>query len=108
MTNGEGKPSFFARYIDDPPPIKKEQEPSPAQKLLDFLQRWNKSTIATRDIRIYGPGSIRDRKTAVDAAEVLVRTGWLVPLKPYRYGRKWQIIERPRIVAPKVASLQQP
>jgi hypothetical protein len=86
------------------PPTEKAQAPSSAQKLLDWLKRWNKPTVSWRDIRIYGPGSIRDKKSAVDAAEVLVRNGWLAPLKPHRYDmHKWQIVQRPPIVAPEVA-----
>ena len=75
-----------------------------AQRLLDFLQRWPKPTISPRDIRVYGPNSLRDKKSAVDAAETLVRNGWLVPIKTRRHSeRAWQII-RKLIVSPNVAA----
>jgi hypothetical protein len=78
------------------PPIEKAQEPSPAQKLLDWLQRWSKPTISIRDVHIYGPGSIRNRKSTIEAAEVLAKNGWLVPDKAHRYDmRKWQIVRKP-------------
>jgi hypothetical protein len=88
-------------------PAPSKEEPSPAQKLLDWLQRWNKNTISTRDIRRRGPGSIRDRKTAVAAAETLVQNGWLKRLEPHQYNmHKWEIVRRPPIVAPRVSESQ--
>ena len=49
-----------------PPPTRKAQEPSPAQKLLDWLQHWSKPTVSARDICIYGPNAIRDRQRAIE------------------------------------------
>jgi hypothetical protein len=89
---------LFERLAErrSPPPTKKAREPSPAQKLLDWLQRWTKPTISIRDVHIYGPGSVRDRKSAVNAAEVLVKNGWLIPMKPHRYDmHKWQVVRKP-------------
>jgi len=102
-TNDDNKPSFFARYIDSPPPIKKAssptkkaQESSPAQKLLDWLQHWTKPTVSARDICIYGPRPIRKREKAGKAAEILVKNGWLIPVQTHRYDMKaWQIVRRP-------------
>ena len=57
-------------------PAKKE----PAQLLLDWLmQRWPKNTVSRRDISTHGPRPIRNRQSAIDAAETLERYGWLVP-----------------------------
>jgi len=76
----------------------------PAQKLLDWLQRWEKDTVSARDIRTYGPKSIRDKKSAIHSAEVLVHHGWLIPKKMRRYNaRVWQIARKP-IVRPPVAA----
>jgi hypothetical protein len=86
-----------------PPPTKEAQKPAPAQKLLDWLQRWTKPTVCTRDILIYGPNSLRDPKSAIDSAEILVRNGWLVPVEPHRYDmHKWQIVRKP-IIPPTIA-----
>ena len=83
-------------------PLRKE--PTSAQKLLNWLQRWEKNTVALRDICIYGPKSIRDKKSAVIAAEVLVEFGWLTPQKTRAYNhRVWQIVRKP-IVGPSVAA----
>jgi len=83
-----------------PEPAKKE----PAQRLLDWLmQHWPKDTISRRDISNHGPGSIRNKQSAIDAAETLERHGWLVPAPTHRYDRRvWQIVRR-NVVRPTVA-----
>jgi hypothetical protein len=87
------------------PPTKEVQEISPAQKLLDWLQRWPKPTVSWRDIHNQGPTAIRDQKIAIAAAEVLTQNGWLAPLKGWRYDmHKWQVIKKPPIIAPKVST----
>ena len=77
----------------------------PAQKLLDWLQHWTKPTVSARDICIYGPNSLRDRRSAIDAAEILAKTGWLLPNKTRRHDiHEWQIVRKP-IVQPTVATV---
>jgi hypothetical protein len=73
------------------------QKLPPAQKLLDWLQHdWTKPTISARDIYTYGPNSIRDRESAIDLAQILVKHGWLVPIEAHRRDmRKWRIIREP-------------
>ena len=71
-------------------------ELSSEQKLLNWLQRcWTKSTVTARDIYAYGPYSIRDRRdreSMTDMAEILVKHGWLIPIKAWRRDmRKWQV-----------------
>ena len=86
-----------------PPSAKKTQEPLPkekplpAQKLLNWLiQRWNKETVWMRDIRQFGPSALRNPKTAIDAAAVLVRDGWLISEPTRRYdAHKWRFVRRP-------------
>jgi hypothetical protein len=74
-----------------------------AQKLLDFLQYWTKPTIRARDICIYGPNPIRRRERAIDSAEILVKSGWLVRIKTrQRNMYAWQVVRRP-ILHPTVA-----
>jgi len=65
----------------------------PAQLLLDFLQRWNKPTISSRDIRIWGPKSIRNRESAIRSAQILAANGYLTPLK----NRVWIVVRKPLI-----------
>jgi hypothetical protein len=98
VTNGaDERPSVFAVYIEElKPPVEKAKGSSPAQKLLDFVQRWGQPTIRVRDFRHYGPGSLRDRKDMADTAEVLVKKGWLKPV-PTPHGHKWAIIRKPII-----------
>jgi hypothetical protein len=95
-TNGaDERPSIFAVYIEELPPARKAQRPSQAQRMLDWLQRWDKPIVNRRDVRIYGPSSVRDRKSMISSAEILVRYGWLVPIEPRRYdGFRWRIVRK--------------
>jgi hypothetical protein len=110
-----GETSFFARYIDSPP--KKERPPvtiprgpllqpivpptdgksPPIEKLLDWLvNRWPGGTVSTRNIMQFGPGCLRDRKSAITTAGILVEHGWLHPLPTRQHrGRAWQIVRGP-------------
>jgi hypothetical protein len=77
----------------DRPEPKQTQKPLPAQELLIWIRRcWNKSTISLRDIQVYGPNAIRDRKTAISHAETLARHGWLAEIKAHRRDRRlWKL-----------------
>jgi hypothetical protein len=90
------EPSFFARYINAPENerLEKQHPESPQiEKLLDWLVNyWTKPTVTARDIYTHGPHCLRDRKTALSLAEILVEQGWLVTLKTrQRNMREWQI-----------------
>jgi hypothetical protein len=86
-----------------PPPTERTQRPSQAQQLLDWLQRWDKPIVNRRDVRIYGPAAIRDRRAMINSAEVLVKNGWLTPVKARQHnGFKWMVVRRP-IAHPTVA-----
>jgi hypothetical protein len=86
------------------PEPKKTPEISPEQRLLDWLQRWPKEILSLRHILIHGPRALRDRETAISAAQVLVKTGWLVPIVALRHdAHQWRIVRRP-IVHPTVAT----
>ena len=77
-----------------PPAVEKAKDRSPAQKLLDWLQRWDKPTVRVRDIRVYGPYALRNQKRVTDSAEVLVKNGWLIPIQTRQYnGHKWRVVE---------------
>jgi len=98
------KNETFLFADSDPKPSKQPQKSLPAQKLLDWLQRWHKPTVCVGDIRIYGPKSLLTREKAVNAATVLVRNGWLTPIRLRRYdAHKWQIV-RKLVVQPNVAN----
>jgi hypothetical protein len=107
--------SLFERLQEKQPQLEKEQPPvtiprgpllqpivppannnsPPIERLLDFLvNRWRRPEIRIREICQFGPGSIRDRKSALALAEVLAANGWLAPLPPTRRydERRWQII----------------
>jgi hypothetical protein len=90
-----------AKRISGPPAISSELLPMqellpPAKKLLDWLRDWTKDTVTARDIYTYGPNSIRNQKSAITLAEVLVEHGWLTPIKTRRNDtKKWQITKGP-------------
>lgn len=72
--------------------------PLPVRKLFDWLQHtWDQPTVCARDIYRHGPHPVRkDRKTALEAAEILERRGWLIPMKTHRRDRKkWRIAVGP-------------
>ena len=74
--------------------------------MLDWLQRWDKPIVNRRDIRAYAPRSVRDHKSMISSAEVLVRYGWLVPIEPRRYdGFRWRIV-RKLVAHPTISSSQ--
>src|SRR5262245_26873607 len=77
-------------------PIVPVSEPrsTPAEKMLDWVvNRWNGATLTTRNIMQFGPGGLRDRKTAIATAKILAENGWLHPLPTRQHrGRAWQII----------------
>ena len=83
-----------AEKTQEPPP---QQKHLPAQQLLNWLiQRWDREILWARDIRQFGPSALRNPKTAIDAAETLVKDGWLVPEPTRRYdAHKWRFVRRP-------------
>lgn len=97
-------PNETFSFADEPAPeIKQPQKDDHAQRLLTWLPRWPRDTITVRQIRVYGPHNIRNRRSAIDAAEVLVANGWLKPIKPSRPDTyAWQIT-RKNILNPTVA-----
>ena len=75
------------------PPPTPEATPLPVLKLLDWLQHtWAKPTICARDIYRHGPSSVRDdRKSALEAAEILEKQRMVRSVKHTGDRKKWQI-----------------
>jgi hypothetical protein len=75
-----------------------------AQRLLDWLQKWEKDIISLRDICVFGPYVLQnERDDALNAAEILERHGWLVAQKAHRHDRReWQVLRKP-IIRPTLA-----
>ena len=91
---------IFERLAEGRPPQEPTPPPTPlptppaALRLLNWLQHdWNQPTICARDIYRHAPRPLRDdRKSALEAAEILEKRGWFIPLKAHRHDRKrWQI-----------------
>ena len=74
--------------------IKRLGEDSPIEKLRDWLVNyWAKETVTAQEAYTYGPHSIRDKKTTLRLAQILVEQGWLVPIKTRRRDMwEWQIV----------------
>jgi hypothetical protein len=91
--------NLFERLAQGRPPAEEPTPPVPlatpreALRLLDWLQhKWPQPTIRAQNIYQYGPRPIRDKKSALKAAEILEKRGWLIPLRGRRYDTKrWQI-----------------
>lgn len=73
-------------------------EDAPVQMILNWLQKeWTEDTISLRELCRHGPRRFRDqRNTMLEAAEVLVAHGWLVPDDDVRASNilKWRIVRR--------------
>jgi hypothetical protein len=69
----------------------------PSEKLLAWMVNfWPKDIITLRDIRAYGPNSVRDPADAINLTRKLTEFGWLVPAAAWRRDqKKWQIIREP-------------
>ena len=92
--SSEKNPSYL--FADDPPPksAPKQQTSPLLEDLLDWLlNRWTGTTITARDVSRCGPSVLRsDRRTISNLTEVLVRQGWLIPLKTWRKDKQeWKI-----------------
>ena len=90
-------------FADDPKPEIKQPHKDPAQKLLDWLQTWDKPTIGAAQILMYGPRCTRKRKDADNAIAILIQQGWIVHTPTNQSNwRQWQIVRKP-IVHPTLA-----
>ena len=88
--NGNETFAFADELAPKPPPQPYKDD---ASQLLNFLRRWPRTTISSRDIRIWGPKAIRDRESAILSAQILAAHGWLIPIA----ARRWQVVRDPLI-----------
>src|SRR5215831_19196708 len=79
-----------------PTPVEGNNQPKdPAQQLLNWLQKSGRQKITARDVRRHASHPLRSREGAIDAINVLVRHGWLVPITPSRRDRpEWGVVRR--------------
>ena len=83
----------FSFATEAAPEIKQPRKDHPAQRLLTWLPRWRRDTITVRQLRNYSP--IRDRREAIEAAEVLVANGFLSSTKASRPDTyAWKILRK--------------
>jgi hypothetical protein len=63
------------------------------QKLHAWLQHRDKPTVSLRDIYFHGLACLRNRKKALDMANILAGHGWLIPERAHQYNRRvWRIV----------------
>jgi hypothetical protein len=78
-------------------PKQQSQKIQHAQKVLEWLQHWDGSTVCINDFRVYGPRP-RDRKHAIESATILAEQGWLAPIPTRRHdSRAWQVVRKPTV-----------
>jgi hypothetical protein len=89
--------SLFERLDRGRPPT--EESSPPIERLLDWLvNHWARTTVTAREIYTYGPNSIRNKKTTLSLAQILVERGRLVPIESKGPGRgrhdrrEWKIV----------------
>ena len=81
----------------------------PAQRLLAWvLTDWPETTVGLRDICRFGPYELRDRKGALELAEVLTRSGWLAPMATRRDSKKWLILPKAHTGSPLPVTMPAP
>jgi hypothetical protein len=70
---------------------------SPSEKLLAWLVNyWPGATVTLRDIRAYGPHSVRDPQDVMNLTQTLTEFGWLVPVPARRRDmKKWRVVREP-------------
>jgi len=76
------------------PPKGKVEQPLKSQPRSNsrLLSRWPKDLVTLRDIQAYGPGSVRDKKVALNLMHILSARGWVTAVKPHRYDMtRWKI-----------------
>jgi len=89
--------NLFERLARGRPAKPRIEQPSkePAQLLLNWLNQRAGDTITARDIRNYGPGSIRNREIALNSAKVLAAHGFLTPINSHT----WKINRGPLVAS---------
>ena len=87
-----------------PTPVKANNQPDHAQRMLDFILRWPHPSISTTDLMTYGPKLSRNAEEVFKLATTLEKQGWLTKKDtPKKNMRHWTIQRRP-FVHPKLAT----
>src|SRR5262245_38702175 len=96
---GKDQPAEPEIVRKGPQPIIPQAHPKshPNEKLLAWIVNyWPKTTITLRDIRAYGPNSVRDPADILSLTKTLTECGWLTPVKAWRRDMKrWRIMREP-------------
>jgi hypothetical protein len=88
-----------------PAPPEETQQPDHAQKMLDFILRWPRPSIATTDLMTYGPHPRKNAEETLRVASILEKHGWLKKIPtPRKDMHHWNIVRQHPIVHPKLTT----
>jgi hypothetical protein len=100
MQKRNGNETFA--FADDSAPKTHPQQPDHAQKMLDFILRWPRESIATTDLMTYGPKPRQNAEETFKLATLLERQGWLTKKSMPRKDQHHWTINRKPFVHPKI------
>jgi|SRR6516225_8584905 len=89
-----------------PAPINEAQRPDYAQRMLDFILRWPRPSIATTDLMTYGPNPRQNAEETLKLATLLERQGWLTKKDMPKKNMKHWTINRKPFVHPKLTTAE--
>jgi len=83
------------------PPTEEKTKTDAAQKMLDFILRWPRESIATTDLMIYGPRPKKNAEEVLRLATILEKHGWLSKKDtPKKNMHHWNINRKQPVVRP--------
>jgi|SRR5215472_3038703 len=91
--------NLFDRLDARRPPVEQKlQQPNHAQRMLDFILRWPRSSISVSDLMTYGPRPKQNAEGVRKLATILEKQGWLTKRDtPKKNMLHWNITRRPII-----------
>jgi hypothetical protein len=91
-------------FADNQPTPTEAAHNNNAQRLLNWLLKWQKPTIRMNEVLVFGPRPVHKRENALSPIQKLVEQGWLTPIQTRRPDMlEWRIARRP-IVYPTIAA----
>jgi hypothetical protein len=96
--------TIFARLNRSrPAPVEAKIEQSHyAQRVLDFVLRWPRPSIAATDLMTYGPRPRQNAEETLRIASILEKHGWLTRIPtPRKDQNHWNIVRQHSVVHPK-------
>jgi len=100
--------TLFERLLakNRPAPVEEKiRQPDYTQRMLDFVLRWPRESIATTDLMTYGPYPRKNAEETLRVASTLEKHGWLKPIPtPRKDMHHWNIVRQHHVVHPKLTT----